>query len=194
MKAIGIVFIFLTMLIGCSEDSGMNKYNKLVQKELVANKKVDTIFFGIHFGMTQKDFFTHCWEMNKKGLLTDGNDGLGNMYVLYKLKNELKYPAAMNFYPDFIDSVIWKMRVMIQYDGWAPWNKQLYADKLLPEVLTMYKKWYSAGNSFIEINDPEKGTIYVKVDGNRRITIGKHNDMQVKIDFTDLSVEKAIKK
>jgi hypothetical protein len=172
----------------------MNKYKRLVKKELGSNKKVDSIFFGIHFGMSRKDFFAYCWNMNKKGVFTDGNDGIGNMYVLYKLNNELKYPADMNFYPDFNDSTISKMRVNIQYKGWAPWNKQMYADSLLPDVLTMYKQWYSDGNPFIQINDKEKGIIYVKVDGNRRITIGKYDDRFVKIDYTDLLMEKVAKK
>ena len=68
---------YLFVLIACSEDSDMDKYNKLVKKELASNKRVDSIFFGIYFGMTQKNFFMHCWEMNKKGIFTDGNDGTG---------------------------------------------------------------------------------------------------------------------
>jgi hypothetical protein len=194
MRANGSLFIVLLTLMACSGDSEMNKYKKFVRNELASDKRVDSIFFGIHFGMTQKNFFTHCWEMNKKGLLTDGTDDLGNMYVLYKLQKELKYPAAMNFYPDFNADAIWKMRVNIHYEGWAPWNKNLYADQLLPDVLALYNKWYGSGNSFIQINDKEKGTIYVKVDGNRRITIGKYSDMIVKIDITDMLVEKKISK
>jgi hypothetical protein len=60
---------------------------------------------------------------DKKGIFTDGNDATGNMTVLYKLPKELKYPASMNFFPDFQDSSIWKMRVDFRYDGWVPWNK-----------------------------------------------------------------------
>ena len=96
MKISGSVFIILLLfvLIACSADSDMDKYNKLIKKELAGNKRVDSIFFGIHFGMTQKNFFMHCWEMNKKGMLTDGNDGTGKMTVLYKLNKDLKYPAT----------------------------------------------------------------------------------------------------
>ena len=190
MKTAGGVFIILFLLMACSENNDMDKYNSLVKKELAGNKKVDSIFFGIHFGMPRKKFFAHCWEMNKKGMF---KDGLNNMYVLYKLDKELKYPASMNFYPDFSDSTISKMRVIIQYDAWAPWNKHLYADSLMPDVLSMYKKWYNNGNPFIQIKDEKKGTIYVKVDGNRRITIGKYDDVLVKIEYTDMLVEKKIK-
>jgi len=193
MKTAGIVFIMLCMLISCSEDSTMDKYNKLVKKELASKQRVDSIFFGIHLGMAQQRFFMHCWEMNKKGIFTDGNDVTGNMTVLYKLYKELKYPASMNFYPDFQDSSIWKMRVYFHYDGWVPWNKSLGADSLLQDVLVLYKKWYSEGNSFIQVDDEKRGTVYVKVDGNRRITIKKHEDVAVKAEFVDMLVEKQIK-
>ena len=190
MKTAGSVLIILFMLTACSGDSEMDKYNKLIKKELAADKRVDSIFFGIHFGMTQKKFFTHCWEMNKKGILTDGNDATGKMTVLYKLGKELKYPASMNFYPDFNDSTIWRMRVLFHYDGWGPWNKHMAADSLLPDVVSMYKKWYSDGNPFIQINDKTRGTLYVKVDGNRKIIIGKYDDVLVKVEFIDMLIEK----
>ncbi len=187
MKTAGFFFIILFMFMSCSEKKGIDKYNFLVKKELASQKKVDSIFFGIHLGMSRKTFFTRCWEMNKKGIFSDGT---GNNFVLYKLDNQLKYPASMNFYPDFNDSTIWRMRVNIQYNGWAPWNKYLNADSLLPDVFSMYKKWYSEGNPFININDKKRGTLYVKVDGNRRITIGKYDDVIVKVEFTDMLVEK----
>jgi len=189
MKTAASILIILFMIFGCSEDSEMDKYSSLVKKELASNKRVDSIFFGFHFGMTQKKFFMHCWEMNKKGIFTDGYDGRGNMNVLYKLGKELKYPASMNFYPDFNDSTIWRMRVNFQYDGWGPWNKHMAADSLLPDVFKMYKNWYGDGNSFIQINDKTRGILYVKVDGNRRITIGKYDDVIVKVEFTDMLVE-----
>ena len=192
MKTVLSVFVVLLMLLSCSGDKSIDKYNSLVKKELASNKRVDSIFFGIHLGMRDKDFYMYCWEMNKKGIFTDGNDGSGNMTVLYKLPKELKYPASMNFYPDFHDSTIWKMRVDFHYDGWMPWNKTLGADSLLPEVLNMYKTWYSDGNSFMQIKDEKRGTAYVKVDGNRRITIRKYDDVFVKVDYADMLVEKKI--
>jgi hypothetical protein len=130
--------------------------------------------------------------MNRKGIIMDGYN---NNYVLFKLdRGELRHPGAMNFYPDFLSEKTARMRVICQYDGWAPWNKALYADSLLVDILKLYKKWYPAGNEFIQIDDPKKGTIYVKVDNNRQITIGRFDDMYVKVDFTDLIAEKQIKK
>jgi hypothetical protein len=187
-----ICLLFIVVMITSCTDSSFRQYETLMKNELASGKRTDSLFFGIYFGMTSKQFFGHCWELNRKGIFTDG---VNNMYVLYKLKNnELQYPASMNFYPDFFQNKIYKMRVNFQYDSWAPWNKQLYADSLLPDVLKLYKSWYTRGNPFIKINDKEKGALYVKVDGNRRITIGRYNDMLVKVDYTDLLIEEEMKK
>lgn len=188
MKTAAGVLIILLLIFGCSEDNKMDDYSSLVKKELASKKRVDSIFFGFYLGMPRKQFYLHCWDMNKKGIFQDGT---GNNYVLYKLDKELKHPASMNFYPDFNDSTIWKMRVNYEYEGWGPWTKHLSADSLLPDVVAMYKKWYIDGNSFIQVNDKKRGLLYVKVDGNRRITIGKYDDVIVKVEFTDILVEKA---
>lgn len=179
-----LLFFVIIAYTSCKRDNSIKQYNRLVRSELASNKRVDNIFFDIKFGMTGKEFFAYCWEMNRKGLFTDGQS---NTAVLYRLNhNELKYPASMNFYPEIDNSKINKMMVTFQYEGWAPWNKQLFSDSLLLDVLQLYRKWYSNRNPFIEIKEPGKSTIYVKVDGNRRIVIGKKDDMVVKADYTNL--------
>ena len=182
-----LLFFVIIAYTSCERDNSIKQYHRLVKSELASNKRVDSIFFDIKFGMTGKEFFAYCWKMNKKGLFTDGQS---NTAVLYRLNhNELKYPASMNFYPELDKNQINKMMVTFQYDGWAPWNKHLFSDSLLLDVLQLYKKWYSKGNSFIEMKEPGKSTIYVKVDGNRRIVIGKKDDMVVKADYTNLFTE-----
>ncbi|HEX8277189.1 MAG TPA: hypothetical protein VF540_00785, partial [Segetibacter sp.] len=151
LKALLLFFVIIAYT-SCKRDNSINQYNRLVKSELASNKRVDSIFFDIKFGMTGKEFFAYCWEMNKKGLFTDGQS---NTAVLYRLNhNELKYPASMNFYPEMNKNQINKMMVTFQYDGWAPWNKHLFSDSLLLDVLQLYRKWYSKGNSFIEIKEP----------------------------------------
>lgn len=187
MKSVKATIYILTLAVFLScHRSPMDHYNSLVKKELESKKKVNDIFFGINLGMTSKEFYLHCWELNKKGLFTDG---MGNNSVNYKLvKNELKHPADMNFYPEFNKGRIHKMWVRFQYAGWVPWNKQLNSDNLLGDVVNLYRKWYPGGNPFIQISDEKKGDIFVKVDGNRRIIIGRFDDVQVKADYTDLNV------
>lgn len=177
--------VLVSVLLANCGQSGVELYHDLVEKEKSRNKKVNDIFMGISLGMTSKDFYMHCWDMNKKGLFTDGS---GNTAVKYKLSNkELKHDAEMNFYPAFTNGKIAGMWVKFQYTGWVPWNKKLDSDDLLEDVLQLYKEWYAGGNPFITIDDKERGTIYVKVDGNRRIIIGRFDEVQVKVDYTDLS-------
>lgn len=171
----------------CTQETGYQQYKAMVEKEKAGGQRADSLFFGIHFGMPSKAFYTHCWEMNQRGLFTDGEN---NRAVLYKLnKGELPYTASMNFYPSFHQDKIHQMSVTYNYDSWAPWNKRLFADSLQMDVLKLYKTWYNHGNPFIKMEDEKRGTIYVKVDGNRRIIIGRFDDTYVKVDYTDLEVE-----
>lgn len=185
----GWVIVLMVAICSCGEKT--KSYKELVEQEKASGKKVDSLFMGFYFGMTSKDFYGYCWELNKKGIIRDGNN---NTMVLYKMDTGLNHPAEMNFYPDFYENKIAKMRVEYSYDGWAPWNKNLYADSLIPQVLKLYERWYPDGNKFIRITNPDKGTIYVKVDGNRRITIGAFNDRIVKVDFSDLNIEDKLRK
>ena len=187
---LSIVGIAILLANGSCSGTGSSAYSSLVKKELAKGTRSDSLFFGMYLSMPAKAFYAHCWDLNKQGLFTNGNN---NTTVLYKINRQLKYPADMNFYPDFYKDSIFRMRVTYEYRGWAPWNKNMSGDSLLPDVLHMYKKWYPDGNSFLTITNKERGTIYVKVDGNRRITIGRFDDRQVKVDYTDLLVEKKLK-
>lgn len=177
---IGIVSVFAA---GCQSE-----YHRKVEQELASGVRQDSLFLGISFNMDQKAFFGHCWELNKQGLLKQGPE---NMTIEYKV-DELDYPAKMYFYPEFHKGRIYEMPVTFQYDGWAPWNKNLASDSLQLDVLELFKTWY--GDDFMEINHPEEGIAYVKVDGNRRISIFTTNEMEVNVLFTDLTLEEEVEK
>jgi hypothetical protein len=180
--------VVINAVYACNSDN--YKYDRLVKSELSRGIHKDSLFMGIKFGMTQKEFYNYCWAMNKKGLFVDGAN---SMTVLYKLNNDLKYPASMNFFPAFKQNRIYKMRAMFGYDAFAPWNKQLFADSLQLDLLSLFKKWYK-GTDFITMKDSLKGAIFVKVDGNRRIIIGKYDEAHVKVDYTDLLAEDNVSK
>lgn len=170
------------LLASCSPKSD---YHKKVEMELASGKRVDSLFLGVKFGMTSKEFYSHCWELNKQGVVRQGNT---NTTVLYELEEGFKGKVFMDFYPKFQGDSIAEMPVSFMYESWAIWNKQFHADSLQPEVLSLFKKWY--GDDFMEIKHPEKGTAYVKVDGNRRITIYLQDEMRVGVLFTDLLAKK----
>lgn len=176
------VLIFGCIMAGCSPRA---KYERRLKHELASGVRYDSLFMGLYLGMPQKDFYTHCWQLNREGLIKQGSN---NTTVEYIMKNELPHQATMNFYPTFVQGKIAEMPVKFAYSGWAPWNKKLSSDSLQLDIVNWYKKVY--GRGFIAVKHPERGIAYVKVDGNRRISIFKENDLFVWAVFTDLSVQK----
>jgi hypothetical protein len=166
---------------GCTPKA---KYDRMLKRELASGVRNDSLFLGLYFGMPEKEFYMHCWRLNQKGLIKQGSS---NVTVLYELKNELKYPASMDFYPRFNDGKIYEMPVRFFYQGWAPWNKELTADKLEPDVLKYCEKLY--GKGFIEVVHPQRGKAFVKISGNRRITIFKEDESHVWAIFTNMLIK-----
>ena len=178
------LLISVCIISGCTPRA---KYEKMLKNELASGVRYDSLFMGIYLGMPEKDFYTHCWVLNGQGLI---RQGARNMTVEYQLKDELKYPGTMDFYPEFVQGKISEMPVRFLYNGWAPWNKKLSSDSLQVEVLKWFKKMY--GDGFIEVKHPERGIAYVKVNGNRRISIFKEDDLHVWAIYTDMLVKKEL--
>ena len=108
--------------------------------------------------------------------------------VEYEVKEELEYPATMNYYPEFVQGKIFEMPVRFIYNGWTPWNKKLSSDNLELDVLRLHEEIY--GEGFIKVKHPERGMAYIRIDGNRRITIFKEDDLHVWVVFTDMLVKR----
>ena len=156
-------------------------YERRLKRELASGIRYDSLFMGLSFGMTQKEFYEHCWDMNKDSIIKQGS---ANMSVQYDLNEELEHPATMNFYPKFDSGKIVEMPVRFIYNGWAPWTKELSASNLAKDVKNWYEDIY--GKGFITVTHPMNGDAYTKIDGNRRITIYVENDLYVWARFTDM--------
>jgi hypothetical protein len=179
VKALFMVLLSAVLLMnGCSPGA---RYERLLRHELARGVRYDSLFLGLYLGMPEKDFYTHCWQLNKRGLIRQGE---GNVSVQYEMKNELPFPALMNFYPKFSDGKISEMPVKYKYSGWSPWNRKLSSDSLQHELLNYYEKIY--GKGFLIVSHRTYGNAYVKIDGNRRISIFKADELYVKVTFTDL--------
>ncbi len=164
-----------------------SKYDRRLKNELASGVRNDSLFMGMYFGMPEKDFYIHCWDLNHQGLIKQGPS---NTTVEYIMKDELKFPASMNFYPSFTDGKISEMPAKFQYTGWAPWNKRLSSDSLQIDILHWFEKKY--GDRFMKIDHPARGSAFVQINGNRRITIFRENEMTVWAIFTDMSVKQAV--
>jgi len=165
-----------------------SEYEKLEEKELSSGKKVNELFLGLELGMTKKDFFQTCWDLNKKGLLTNGPTELS---VEYSPNMPSGNPAKMRFYPKFDQEKIYLMPIEFQYEGWAPWNEELKVENLRNDVIALFEEWYGPG--FIEVSNEDKSkVVFVKMDGNRRIRIFKKHLSAVRVEISDLPVQKLL--
>ena len=178
MKWMVLAVIAALIVGGCTPGK---TYERRLKRELASGIRYDSLFMGISFGMTQKEFYEHCWDMNKDSIIKQGS---ANMSVQYDINEELEHPATMNFYPRFDSGKIVEMPVRFIYNGWAPWTKELSASNLAKDVKDWYEDIY--GKGFISVTHPMNGTAYTKIDGNRRITIYIENDLYVWAIFTDL--------
>ncbi len=164
-------------LIACQSE-----YTNLVEDELASGVRNDSIFYSFKFGQTKTEFYNTCWEYNRKKIFSHGPS---NNYVQTILKPKdsanAKDKIRMLFYAKFNpeDEII-AMDVKFSHVAWAPWNKDLHADKLLPKVKDTLLKWYP-GNDFIEV----KGVL-VKVDGNRQIRLKEESTKDVSVVIEDM--------
>ncbi len=184
MKSAVWLFVLCSIVMACKTELN---YEDWKAKELAKNLRQDSLFLGIHLNMTSKDFYGHCWQLNKKGIL---RDGAANTTAYYDL-TELKHPAGFEFYPRFTDDVITAMPVSIRYKGWAPWNKHLSASKLIEDVKQMLEVWYDV--DFVPIESPAQyGKAYLNISGNRKTIIYYSNDDKVDVLHTDLTAEEDV--
>lgn len=176
-KVVGFVLLIL-VIIACDNRT---EYEKLVEREMSKGVREDSLFLGIHLGMTRKDFFVHCWKLNKQYML---DNGPGNLSAQYTIKDDLRLPTFMRFYPNFIDNQVYEMPVEFTYTSWSPWAKETSGDSLLPDVLRMYEKWY--GNEFIKMEQEGKKDSWVMIESNRRLIVYRKDTSTVFAKYDDL--------
>lgn len=181
-----LLILLVSLLFSCNPEP---EYSELVEREMEKGIRNDSLFLGYSFGMTRQEFFDHSWNLNSRKIVTDGT---GGNTVRHEV-DYLKYRAHKIFYPEFYREKIYKMPVRYMYNGWAPWNRDYWADSLKKDVLRRFKKRYS--NKFLEMKHPELDVpAHIMVDKNKRIAIYELNDKEVAVDYTDLTVLNEIEK
>jgi hypothetical protein len=178
-----------TLILALFLFSCHSEYEKLEKKELGSGKTVNELFFGLELGMNRKAFFETCWDLNKQGKLSNGPTELS---IEHQTVMSSGNPARMRFYPKFEQDKIYLMPIEFTYEGWAPWNEDLSAENLREDVVKLFEEWYGPG--FLEVTSDDKSqVVFVKMDGNRRIRIFKKHISIVRVEISDLPVEKKIK-
>lgn len=178
---LSLVLMVIISSFTYSACSGEYDYEEVVKKELSSGERNNDLFLGYSFDMTQQEFFDHSWELNQQGVVT------GDAQVRYKIP-DLSSEATMTFYPSFKNGKIFRMPVQVSFDSWAIWNRDLYSDKLIEELLSHFEEKFGSGffrNQYPDLNREA----WVKVDGNRQIIMYRHDDMKVRVEFLDLTAE-----
>ena len=179
------VLQFSFILYSCE----VNPYLLLEKRELETGLVYDSLFLGVKFKMTSKEFYAHCWDLNKKEVITQGPSNNSVRFILQSKSTDGK--IEMLFYPVFNNDTIYELNSTFSYIGWAPWNKNLFSDFLIEEVKEIMEEWY--GSNFITIkNSKNDKMLYATVNGNRRIAITIVDDSKVRVRFINLLVEKTI--
>ena len=185
-KGMPVRFVLAIAMLGttwaCVPDDA---YKKLLERERTSGIRHDSLFLGYSLGMAKDSFYSHSWDLNRQGLVMQGPQ---NQTVQYSLPDALPYPARMNFYPDFHEDQVFRMRITFAYEGWAPWTQRLSSDSLKLDVVSLLESWYGAG--FFPHGSVSRGleseTPMVKVDGNRHIEVATATDMEVIVVITDM--------
>ena len=185
----GVTFFFGIMLtVACSQ----SQYDKVVKRELATGKEYNEMMFDMKIGLSKKEFYGKCWQLNKEKLVAQGPS---NQYVRHVLDSvsPIYNPSSrieMLFFGLFDDEDLMRgMRFRFSYTAWAPWNKELQPEKLQEEIKEMMKTLYP-GNDFFnldtKINDQP---IAVKIDGNRLITVYVFDNRFVQAYIEDLNAK-----
>ena len=178
------------VLIGCTQSQDQ-VYRQLEERELASGARYDSLFKGLYFGMPYDSFRDHCMKMHVRGEFREGGRKSG-AWVECNLTNEMKYPASLNFYPEFEESAITQMRAAVYYNSDVTFKDHPFVkDSLLHDAIRLMDRWYGPG--FVKIDSPDslKEDIYVKVNGNRRITVYTDNiNTMINLWFVDLTKKK----
>ncbi|MFT6993536.1 MAG: hypothetical protein ACI9AV_000974 [Sediminicola sp.] len=178
------------ILIGCTR-SNEAKYKRYEKNELAKGIRQDSLFMGLYLKMPLKEFRTYSFDMNIKGKFKQGGQKSPN-WVQTELQ-EMSYPATLTFYPQFKQDSIHEMNAAIYYENAIYKDGIFESDSLMLDVLNLLDKWY--GGQTFKIKSPifYKEDVYVKVNGNRRITVYPDASGQIinlwYVDLTNLKEE-----
>jgi len=180
-----IFFYMILFYASCNSD-----YDRLVKQEIASGKVYKELIFDLKMGQTQKQFFTDCWELNKKKLINQGPNNkfvrhvLDSVSPIYNPKNNME----LLFYGIFNDNkILTGLKMRISFLGWDPSVKDLQKEFLLEEGMKMMEQIFP-GNKFFKLNkEVNNSPIMAKIDGNRLISAYVYDNRFVELKIEDLN-------
>ncbi len=144
--------------------------------------KCDTLYLGYRFGMSEEEFFGHCREMNRRGILFEGDE-------LNTVTQEIDLTVDSRIYirPLFDDEdKIYQLDLLFQYNVLPMFRKDLTPAKLRKEVLEYMEK--ELGEKLKPRDHPVYKRVWENVQGHRRLRLF-HEGERIKVEYYDLRHE-----
>lgn len=185
-KSLIVVFILIVGTVACAL-TPEERYKALEKAELASGVTYDSLFMGLHFGMSKNTFREYCYDQHLEQQFYQG--GQRNSIWVEADIDEMEYPATINFYPEFKAEKITEMNASIYYRPDVQFKDEIFEkDSLLLDVLNLMDSWYGPERTKIRSPFFYKEDVYVKVNGNRRITIYPDQTGQmINLWFVDLT-------
>ena len=181
------VQLFLLLAIGITFAACESDYSRTVKRELKTGVIHEDLILGLKMGQTQKEFYDHCWKLNKQKVISQGSGNkFAKQLILLDSTAQNQDKVEMLFYGIFdAEKVMRGMHTKFSYLKWAPWNEAYQSTVLVEKLQEKYIKEYP-GNPFIEITIKGDVKAYVKVDGNREILVYPNTTKDVTVKIRDL--------
>lgn len=186
IKTILLATLFGLVLFSSCKKTEAEKYMAYEKEQLQKGVVQDSLFMGLYFGMSKKEFREYCFEKNIEKRFWQG--GRKNMTWVESELEGLQLPAAINFYPNFTNDTITEIKAAIYYNTTSKVDVTLEEDTLLKDALQLLNTWY--GGETFKINSPViyNNDVYVHLKGNCRITVSPDvGGQMVNLWFYDLS-------
>ena len=178
-KIYPVLILGLAIFFSCQSKSELQRN---IRKEMATGVQNDSLFLGLEFGLTLQEFYDHCWELNRKGIVKEGPK---NMSVEYIFKDSLDNPIAFNFYAEENEEgLVYQYNASFYYYAFAL-NRHLQSDRLMEMLPTILMDWYG-GNAPFAMEKEGKEHLY-KIDGNRMIDLYIYDQSTVIATYYDLS-------
>lgn len=172
------------LLLSCRDKVSLEA---MQSNELAKGVRYDSLVHGIHFGMSMEDFTRHCAQMNRNKVFMPNSQGNAVRVIFIEGFRE---PVHFEFFPDQNPTqTLVRLIGALRYESFSYYDKKYAIENLIEEAILFFENSYG-GNEFIAIQHENVllESKFVKIDGNRMITLSPTFDGQVvEVVFEDLS-------
>ncbi|WP_116124575.1 hypothetical protein [Lewinella sp. IMCC34183] len=184
LRVFAISAMFVALACTATDETPLGRYRSAVAAGQDAPLTAPATVLGIDLGMTDREYYDRCTELNRQELISVGRGGNESQFVM---QNDLDRPARMLFRPMFsgadpriLDAVL----AEFVYQDWSPWNRDANASHLLPEVADYLTR--TLDTELIEIDHPRRGKTFAGVEGGRLVAIWMADSSSVTATIANL--------